>query len=63
MCELDIQSLPSMSYPNNTKWSGDDIENGVFVPDSHALTHYQILFYTSGVSNNIWNAIVRKPSV
>ena len=63
MCELDIQSLPSMSYPNNIKWSGDDIENGVFVPDSQALTPYQILFYTSGVSNNIWNAIVRKPSV
>ena len=63
MCELDIQSLPSMSYPNNIKWSGDDIENGVFVPDSKALTPYHILFYTSGVSNNIWNAIVRKPSV
>ena len=63
MCELDIQSLPSMSYPNNIKWSGDDIENGVFVPDSQAITPYQILFYTSGVSNNIWNAIVRKPSV
>ena len=63
MCELDIQSMPSMSYPNNIKWSGDDIENGVFVPDSQALTPYQILFYTSGVSNNIWNGIVRKPSV
>lgn len=63
MCEVEIESLPSMSYPNNIKWSGDDIENGVFVPDSKALTRYQILFYTSGVSNNIWNAIVRKPSV
>lgn len=57
LCEIDFSSgatASTLSYPNTIKWLGDDLENGVFVPQ--ASKRYMVVISYDG---NEYVAIVK----